>query len=34
MLQNGRATAFAVSELLREIQQGVQLPPSPTQIRV
>ena len=32
MLQNSRVRAFNVSELLRENQQGVKLPP--TQIRV
>ena len=32
MLQNSRVTAFAVSDLLRKNQQGVKLPPSPTQI--
>ena len=31
MLQNARVTAFAISELSREKQQGVKLPPhSPT----
>ena len=35
MLQNTRVTAFTVSELLRENQQGgVKLPPPPTQNRV
>ena len=35
MLQNTKVTAFAVSELLREHQQGVKLPHlPPTQIRV
>ena len=37
MLQNTRVTAFTVSELLRENQQGVKLPSHPpllTQIRV
>ena len=29
MLQNARVTAFTVSELLRENQQGVKLPPPP-----
>ena len=29
MLQNARVTAFTISELLRENQQGVKLPPSP-----
>ena len=28
MLQNARVTTFAVSELLRENQQGVKLPPN------
>ena len=31
MLQHARVTAFTVSELLRENQQGVKLPPSPPQ---
>ena len=30
MLQNARVTAFTASELLREIQQGVKLPPTHT----
>ena len=30
MLQNARVTAFIASELLREIQQGVKLPPPHT----
>ena len=30
MLQNARVTAFTASELLREIQQGVKLPPPHT----
>ena len=36
MLQNARVTAFTVSKLLRENQQGVKSPPhpNPTQIRV
>ena len=36
MLQNARVTAFIVSELLRENQQGggVKLSPTTTQIRV
>ena len=29
MLQNAKVTAFTVSELLRENQQGVKLPPHP-----
>ena len=28
MLQNARVTTFTVSELLRENQQGVKLPPN------
>ena len=35
MLQNARVTAFTVSELLKENQQGGKIPPHPlTQIRV
>ena len=34
MLQNARVTAFTVSELLRENQQGVKVPHPATQIRV
>ena len=36
MLQNARVAAFTISELLRENQDGVKLPPTilPTQIRV
>ena len=34
MLQNDRVTAFALSQLLKENQQGVKLPHSPFQIRV
>ena len=34
MLQNDRVTAFTVSQLLRENQQGVKLPHSLFQIRV
>ena len=30
MLQNARVTAFTVSELLRENEQGVKLPPTHT----
>ena len=29
MLQNARVTTFTASELLRENQQGVKLPPTP-----
>ena len=34
MLQSSRVTALTVSEILREKQQGVKLPPLSTQIRV
>ena len=34
MLQNDRVTAFTLSQLLKENQQGVKLPHSPFQIRV
>ena len=34
MQQNDRVTAFTISQLLRENQQGVKLPHSPFQIRV
>ena len=32
MLQNARVTAFTVSELLSENQQGVKLPPAPPRL--
>ena len=32
MLQNARVTAFTVSELLKENQQGVKLPPPPPRL--
>ena len=34
MLQNARVTAFTISELLRENQQGGKITPRTTQIRV